>query len=168
MILILSVCLLLCCGWDYYRRRIPNRLVVVCMAVILLFCLQRGGWSAVLGSIGKTGKVFLIFYPLFRRNMLGAGDVKLLAVCSGLLSGKQILLFLFFSFFFGAIASIIHFLFEKDFMERMEYLASYMMQVVQTGKWSLYFERDSCKQKASVCMAGPVLLSLLLVWEGVF
>jgi prepilin peptidase CpaA len=66
-----------CC--DVLRLRIPN---IIPAALVVLFALQMfvgGGAQDPLDHFLAMGLALLILLPLFALNMLGGGDVKLLA-----------------------------------------------------------------------------------------
>ena len=65
--------------WDVLRLRIPN---VIPLALALLFALRLvigPGVEAPLDHLLAMGLALLALLPLFALNMLGGGDVKLLA-----------------------------------------------------------------------------------------
>jgi prepilin peptidase CpaA len=65
-----------CC--DVLRLRIPN---IIPVALVVLFALQMllGDVQAPLDHLLAMGLALVILLPLFALNMLGGGDVKLLA-----------------------------------------------------------------------------------------
>lgn len=78
-----------------YSKRAPNRIVASAFVFAFIAALFRLGargavWS-LLGAV-LTGAVALFFY---RRNFIGAGDVKLLAVTGALLGPIQVFYALF-------------------------------------------------------------------------
>lgn len=160
------ICLGIACLQDYCRRRIPNWLI----GAMLLFCCiekikESGIWAlpAVMATIFFT---IVILFPLFRLAMLGAGDLKLIAVCIGYLGAANALMFLFYTFLAAAVSGFIHFCVKRDMRLRMEYMVSYFATVFRTGKWSLYFDSKKAQRSASVCMAGPVLFGYVAVVGG--
>jgi prepilin peptidase CpaA len=65
--------------WDILKLRIPN---LIPLALLLLFALQLligPGVPAPLDHLLAMGLALLILLPLYVLNMLGGGDVKLLA-----------------------------------------------------------------------------------------
>jgi prepilin peptidase CpaA len=64
--------------WDVLRLRIPN---IIPAALVVLFAPQMllGGVQHPLGHLMAMGLALLILLPLFALNILGGGDVKLLA-----------------------------------------------------------------------------------------
>ncbi|PLR22961.1 pilus assembly protein CpaA [Caulobacter zeae] len=80
-------------GWDAWTRKIPNW-TVAALAVLFVFA-QLLTWSTPnwLSSFSAFGLVMLAGVPMFARRLIGAGDVKLLAVAA-LFAGMENLLLL--------------------------------------------------------------------------
>ncbi len=84
---------------DLFTRKIPNLL-------ILLF-LFPGGFLLGPVFLGRLLLITLLFYPLTRFRLLGAGDVKLLSVAAGYFGMNRFLLFLFAALLSAALPSVI-------------------------------------------------------------
>lgn len=116
-----------------------------------------------------SAMVFVIcLYPLFKIGVLGAGDVKLYGVCAGYLPEKKVLYFLFCSLLVAAIFSLIKLLVERNVRERLQYFAEYIMDVARSGQWRLYMENEREYRRTGVCLAGPILCSVILYMGGVY
>lgn len=164
------LCAALCviCFFDYGQRRIPNWMVI-------LIGLIGVGRNIYLGDIREVARylltlvvVLFLFYPLFRIGGLGAGDVKLLSVCSGYFPVNKIFSFLFISLLFSAIFSMIQLFRERNVKDRISYFCEYCVAVAKSGKWRLYFPQKDEKRIYGVCMSGPILCSVLLGLGGVY
>lgn len=164
----LFVSLIVVCVFDYARQKIPNPLILL----ILLAGAGRGFYQEGLWGAGiyvlKSVIVLFLLYPLFRIGGLGAGDVKLLGICSGYFLTDQILFFLFFSMLISAAVSIVKLLKERDAWDRVQYFVEYCKAVAQSGKWRLYLPEKGAKKLSGVCMSGPILCSVLLGLGGVY
>ena len=87
--------LLLAAVWDFFLRRVPN--VLVLLFLLCRFPLCRDVPSGM--SCAADGLfILLILIPLWRRQMIGGGDVKILAV-TVMYAGLR----LWFSFFFFSL-----------------------------------------------------------------
>ena len=165
---VLCIFLLIACYFDYCRRRIPNGLLGTMLASGILICIWREGTKGILHFGCKMAVVILFLYLLFKIGTLGAGDVKLFGVCAGYFPGNKILYFLFFSLLIAAVVSILKILAEHNAKERICYLSEYLLEVARSGNWQLYISDQKEMHKNSICLAGPVLGSVLLYIGGVF
>jgi hypothetical protein len=99
---------------------------------------------------------------------LGAGDSKLFAVSFAYLPLKEGILFLIVSFGIAAIFSILKIIIAQNGRERLYYLVSYVSEVIRSGQWSLYIQNEKSDKSATVCLSGPVFLSILLHMGNVY
>ena len=125
---------------------------------------DKQDFSSFLVSCLDMAIVFLLFYPLFTRSMLGAGDVKLMMLCTGLLNQGELLLFFFLSFLVAGVVSLVKLVVERRVFERVKYLAEYVRKTVLTRQLPVYFEGDKQLFSSSVRLAGPILLGMLFVY----
>lgn len=102
----------------------------------------------------------LLLFPFFYFRMLGAGDIKTLAVLGSLLGRKAMIPCLFFTFLFGAILSLSIFLADGGFRRRIQYLASWLQHYLQTGQRQPYL-RVGVREE-SLHMTIPMLMAVLL------
>ena len=157
---------------DYKHDRIPNGIIMFGTAIGLLFHFGENAWQGILSAGVVILISFCILYPLFRIGGIGAGDVKLLLMTGSYFSADVQLHIMMFSFIFGAFLSIEKMISEDNFKERMQYLFSYMMDVLHTGQWKLYGENlntDSHEYKSNkIHFALPVFLSVMLGLGGIF
>ena len=94
---------------DLRERRIPNDLVAAIFFLALLRHLDQGGLAGLLPSPGRALTFVLIagaLLFLFARDMLGGGDVKMLAACALYIgSDNQGVFFLLVALFGGLLAA---------------------------------------------------------------
>lgn len=107
-------------------------------------------------------------FPLYRIGSVGAGDIKLIALCCGMLQRDCIFSFLFSMLLFAAIFSIFKLVRNHMTMERLGYFVSYVSEVRRSGSWSMYVSDQRELGRVGICMSGPVFLSLLLYLGGVY
>ena len=165
-----ALCILLAaaCGYDYRRKRIPNILIVSMAVLGVGWRFWEGGARGALFYLGEAVLAMCLLYPFFKIGSIGAGDVKLLGVTAGYLPVSRILMFLFVSLLISAMISLFKMWKESNIRERMHYLFAYLADVARTGRWRLYLENEREKQAVGICLSGPVLLSILLYWGGVY
>lgn len=165
---VLSFLLVIACCYDYGSGRIPNLLLLGITAAGMTQSLFGRGSAGGIAFLAAAVAVTALWYPLFKIGMVGAGDVKLLGVCAGYFSIGKIIYFMFFSMLAAAIFSLIKLWKNKNFKERFLYLGEYIMDVVQTGNWRLYLKDKGEKRAAGLCLSGPILISVLMHWGGVY
>lgn len=156
------------CLFDYRRRKIPNLLIAVILAVGAGRSLLKNGLEGAGGYLLTGVAVLFLLYPLFRMGGLGAGDVKLFSVCAGYFPADKIFYFLFFSMLVSAIFSVIQLCRERDVRDRVAYFCEYAVAVARSGKWWLYLPQKGERKFSGVCMSGPILCSVLLGMGGVY
>ena len=156
------------CYFDYRWYRIPNRLVVAGALVGILQVFLQNGIFGALHFILVFIVTIISFYPLFRIGTLGAGDLKLFGLCTGFLPIEKLLPFLFFSFLFALFFSLLRFAGQSNIRERLFYLGSYLKEVASSGRWTLYWKDREEQRRGSVCLAGPILLSILMYMGGLY
>lgn len=165
---VLSFLLAIACCYDYGSGRIPNLLLLGITAVGITRSLFGGGSAGGIAFLAAAAAVTALWYPLFKIGTVGAGDVKLLGVCAGYFSIGKIIYFLFFSMLAAAIFSLIKLWKNKNFKERFLYLREYAAEVARTGNWRLYLKDEGEKRTAGLCLSGPILISVLMHWGGVY
>ena len=166
--LILCIILIAIGYYDYRREKIPNTMVLC----ILIEGLIRQIWIDGIAGAGTylltVAVVVFLLYPLFRIGGLGAGDVKLISVCAGFFPVKRVLYFLFISLLFSAVFSIVKLFRERNVRDRAAYLGKYCKELIRQGKWSYFNPRIDDRKLEGICMAGPVLCSVILGVGGVY
>lgn len=164
------LCLLLtaACGFDYYKRKIPNGLVAIVALAGMAFRFRRDGMTGVLLYPGEAAAIVTLLYSFYKIGVLGAGDVKLLGAAAGYLPFNKIFLFSFVSLLIAAIISLVKLLVNKNFRERLGIFFGYLEDIAKKGALQSYPTTGREKKSASVCLSGPVLLSLLLYLGGVY
>ena len=164
---ILCLFLVLACVYDYGWRRIPNFLVLVCFLTGLGRTYLKQGLGRAGIYLAAVVTVMCILYPAFKIGVLGAGDVKLFAVCAGYFPVGKIGEFLFMSLGLAAVAAVFKIGKERSWKKCIDRFASYMEQLAG-GEWRLYIEDERERRAAGICLAGPMLGSALLYWGGFF
>ena len=165
---VLCVLLMIACGYDYRKRRIPNLLVAFMLLWGVGLQLCRNGPVGIFGFLVRAVCVMGVLYPLFKIGAVGAGDVKLFGVTAGFLPFQKVFLFLFMSLLIAAIISLYKLMKMKNLRECLGYFCNYLRGVQRIGRWQLYLPKPAERCRRSICLSGPVLLSVLLCLGGVY
>lgn len=80
LLLLLTVHLAAAIYWDIRERRIPNKLVLSGLMVALAFHAVMSGWSGLGMAVAGALTGLLVFLPINLLRVMGAGDVKLMAM----------------------------------------------------------------------------------------
>lgn len=156
------------CYFDYGKGKIPNILLGFLLIAGCSYRAMNAGGRGIMEFLLTGAVIILLLYPLYRIGVLGAGDVKLYGICAGYLPRSKFLFFLFFSLLIAAMFSLIKMVKESNAIERISYLCEYVADVARSGKFYLYIENEKERRSVGICLAGPILLSLLLYLGGVY
>lgn len=137
--------MLICClmagvaaAFDYGSRRIPNRLMLGMLLWGVVHAGLKDSFRGILMFLGITVLTVLVLFPLYSVGKVGAGDVKLVALCCGFLGKGCVVYFLFVMLSIAALLAL--------------------LKLLKYGR----------SRGTGVCMAGPVFLSLLLHMGGIY
>lgn len=157
---------------DFRYDRIYNGWIIFGILLGLSLCILIKGWNGIYDAVAAMLISFCILYPVYKIGALGAGDVKLLIMVGSFISVNQLLRIIIFSFIIGSVFSVGKMISEENFKERMQYLFSYLSDVLCSGQWKLYGEnlKDDYKKYKSnkIHFALPVCLSVMLGLGGLF
>lgn len=168
---ILLVILVVATIMDLCFDKIYNEWILVGIVTGLVCAVWQNGEKGFFPAvISMTIPIFLL-YPLFMIGCLGAGDIKLLAVVGCFLTIEETVMCLGISFLIGAVLSLLKMFAKRNFLQRMRYLLSYVLDVFQSGEWKFYEEdiKDrKKKQEGKIHFALPILLGVLLYEGGLY
>lgn len=128
------------CVQDLRTGKISNRIILLGMAAGFIRCIGMGGAGAAGMYFARCGVYLAAAYPLFRLGMLGAGDVKLLAVTEGFFSWPDGWSYFVYMLAAAGCFCAVRLAADRNGMERLKYLLSYIRDVALSGKWRLYLE----------------------------
>ncbi len=170
-IIILFLVLTVAAITDLLFDKIYNEWLLGAMAVGLCYAVWKDGAAGLLRALVSMTIPFALLYPLFIIGGLGAGDVKLLSVAGCFLTIKESIWCLGLSFLLGAAISLLKMAVERNFLERMKYFLSYVVDVFNSGEWKLYEEdgRDRKKrEEGKIHFSVPVLLGMVIYKGGIY
>lgn len=115
---VLLLFLSLAAAWDLSLHRVPNGLILTGWLVGL-------GFSPGISYLGQSALPVLALFPLWKRRMIGGGDVKLLAMLCGWLGIQAGFLCFFYSLFFAGGIGICRLLLHRSVWIRISYFFHY-------------------------------------------
>ncbi len=148
---------------DLRQSKVDNGWLLFWLGTGLCIQLIRAGPGMLKACLPGIVIPLLLLFPFFYFRMLGAGDIKTLAVLGSMLGGRAILSCLFLTFLLGAALSLAIFLLDGGWQQRLQYLFSWLRRYLQTGQKTPYIKEGI--QEESLHMTIPILMSVLL-WAG--
>ncbi len=132
--------------YDLKEHRIPNWWFLVSLICGMVLCLLNapGGQmvTAVLGFGGRIAVVTIVFFPLFMLHMMGAGDIKMMALVTGSLGFGDGICSILCGFVMGAVLALIKMLMQKNLQKRLIFLAVYIRRLFLTKEIVPYYQAE--------------------------
>ncbi len=132
--------------YDAREHRIPNwwlAAAFLCGLAIKVLGAQEGrAAAACAGYLFRSLACVAVLFPLFALRMIGAGDIKLIAVMAGFLGFGSGLWAIAYGCFAGAILSLAKLLVQKNLYQRLMYLFVYLRRMFQTKEVVPYYRAD--------------------------
>ena len=117
------------------------------------------------GYVLRLGLVCALGFPLFLFRMMGAGDVKLMAVIAAWLGWHDGAVAIGYGFFIGAIWSLFKMCLSGIFWQRISYFIAYFRRLFLTKEKTPYYlakrDGDEAVIPFAVCLFGGFLLFLI-------
>ena len=165
---VMAVFLAVACIFDTLYHKIPNVLTGMMLTASAIYvCLTAGAAHLPIAFIRMfvTGA---LFYPFFMIGTLGAGDVKLLAVCSAYIPVNRVLPFIFLAMVIASAAGVLRLMIRKEFVQRIGRLVMYIEKIFKTGKVERYHISREAAVKSGIALAGPLFVSALIGIGGLY
>lgn len=164
-----------CCAfWDLRTGRVPNRFILLGAAAFAATVFIRGpspecGREEVLEVLALSLLRMLfssvILFPLFLFRMMGAGDIKVMAVITGYLGLSRGFEIIFYGLAAAAVWSLFYMLNKHILVKRIKYFLNYMKKIIQTEQIVPYYCIGE-KSEAGFCLV-PFLLCGFCLWLAV-
>lgn len=123
---------------DLYRGRIGNGIIVT---GLLWGALHQVLSKGIIGLTCFWGGVLLpvlLLAGVYYFRMIGAGDVKLLAVVGGFLGPWDVFVCMVSSIFMGGLISLAVMISHHSFSQRLSCFTEYMNDYFSNRRWSSY------------------------------
>lgn len=92
---------------DTTARKIPNRLIVAGIISGLLCQALLPGGDGLIAAFKGIGLGFVLFFPMYLLRVMGAGDVKLMAMVGGFTGSPDIIGIALFTLVAGGVLSLL-------------------------------------------------------------
>lgn len=166
--LIMTMLLAVAGIFDHLFHKIPNILILVMFIAGLIHAWIISEPLGIPYALIRMLLAVVIFYPVFVIGALGAGDIKLLAVCCGYMSAARAIWFIFLAFSIASVAGVIGLIHKKEIKKRIRRLIIYVNNFLKTGKVERYHCNTEAALHAGVALAGPMFVSALLGVGGLY
>ncbi len=132
--------------YDVKEHRIPNWWILgaaICGACLTSLAAPEG--RTVLAAAEYVLRLIIVtaaLFPLFLMRMMGAGDIKIIAImmaCLGFPAGIQAIMR---GGFLGAVLALVKLLMQKKLQQRLMYLFVYFRRLFQTREIVPYYQAD--------------------------
>lgn len=158
---IIYLCLIhgICMITDYREKKIKNCWVVAVFIGAFFFQVWIWDGQVFKEALGIMFLFFLVLFPLYIIQAIGAGDVKLLCATAFYMGRENIEIFLVGTLISAGIFAVVKLLYCGTLRKRMWYFWGYMRDILMTGRIESY---GIPKQKGEVlCMAVPIFIAVL-------
>lgn len=154
--------------FDHLTHRIPNILTGLMLICCIALRICDNDPAAITGAFVRIVITGAVFFPVFSIGALGAGDIKIMAVCAGFLEGGRCLYFVFFSLLIAAVTGTAVMLIKGQMKKRMYRLLIYIKRLLETGKPERYHAGKSAERESGIVMAGAMFVSAVLGIGGLY
>lgn len=131
-------------AYDLRDHRVPNWWVLGGGGIGLgiVWWLYAGGadtaWQIPVWFFLRLLVAIAVFFPLFYVRMIGAGDIKLIALICGFLEFRDGSLSIVYGFLIGAAMALIKMLVQRNLFQRLNYLYAYFRRLILTKEVRAY------------------------------
>ncbi|MCI9149824.1 MAG: hypothetical protein HFI42_04890 [Lachnospiraceae bacterium] len=146
---------------DLRSGRISNRLICLGLIAGLILQIWESGWSGSIRFVIQVLFPVIVLFLLFLMRALGAGDIKLFSVVSGIWNLKVICYCMFFSFLAGALVSLGKLLFYKNLGARLRYFCYYVWLSLTEGHIGIY-DRGISEKETIIHFSVAILIGFLI------
>lgn len=150
---------------DITTGKIRNRLIVLGILSGFLFRIWESGIVGLLLSVIQIVFPVIVLFLLFLMRALGAGDIKLFSMIGSIWNFKILLYCIVWSFFTGAVLSLIKLLYHRNLIARLKYFLGYTGRCFLAKRLLIYREPSDGKQ--NTISFSIAVLSGFLVTMGV-
>ncbi len=152
---------------DFRTWRISNWLILCGLLIGLLFQVWQYQVKGIVTFIVQVSVPIILLYLLFLMRALGAGDIKLFSVISGIWNLKIAFITMGAAFFVAAVLSLWKLICQKNLFARLRVCGEYLHQVMVTGKITKY-PRESKGKQNIIHFSVAILIGFFIACEVVY
>ena len=129
--------------YDVKEQRVPNWWVLCAVLCGLGLCVLTAKEGQELASVLKYGTrlaaVTGVMFPLFLFRVMGAGDIKMMAVITGCLGFPAGIKVILWGFLIGAVLALVKMLIHRSLLKRLNVLTAYIRRLFLTKEIVPYY-----------------------------
>ncbi len=145
---------------DFKNYKIKNYLIMIGIFTgSLLNILTKGTNHSVYILINIIFPI-IILYLIYAIGAVGAGDVKLFALCGSFISRKELLNLIVISFVIAAIFSVIKLVYTKTLIQKMKNIIFYVNEILSGNIQS--YSRDMKDNRNLIHFSLPILIGAMI------
>lgn len=114
----LVVFCLACVFQDLKSRRVSNKTIIIGFVIISTLTLLVGGFSNLGVGLLSGFLIFLVGFLMWQFRVLGAGDVKVMAIVALTMNWSRGLEFVFYSLAWGSLLGLSALLMSRSFIQQ--------------------------------------------------
>lgn len=142
MLIILSILLMLACWQDYHNFRIKNKLVITGALLGIALNTSLSAEMGFLDSLTGLSLGLLLLLPLYLLRIMGAGDVKLLAMVGAFVGQDDIFWVFLYTLIAGGLLALIFSLWQGALRRMLDNITLTCLLALSTPK-SEWFKGNS-------------------------
>lgn len=119
---------------DLISRKVSNRSVRISALILISVIVWNGGFSNLLIGLGGSLVCFGLGFILWRFGVLGAGDVKVMAVIALSLPWARSVELLFYSLVWGSVLGVVALLLDKTLFQESRVLNFNPMMTIRSNR----------------------------------
>ncbi len=162
-----GVLIIICMVFDVKTHKIPNLFLVSFLVLAVAAMTAEHHMEVGIERVLVMAALLTFFYPIFCIRMIGAGDVKLLAVLVLYMPGAKVIYFLFYGFFLAGCGALFKMLCHNNIGQRLGCLRDYFRDSIRLGSLKAYYEKQQGNDN-TIPMAVPIGISFLLYMGGMY
>lgn len=158
--------------YDIREHRIPNWWILsggVCGFLLCVLGASDGGgslgvWKTAVMYILRLSVTIVVLFPLFLIRVMGAGDIKMMALMVGNLGFLNGAAAIGYGFAAGAILGLVKVLLQRNLQRRLMILTAYIRRLFLTKEIVPYYQAERDRREGVIPFAVCLLLGFL--WLG--
>ena len=145
---------------DMYNYKIMNKPCALAIGISMTLAIFAEGANGLLQCLLGLTIPFILLFPLYMLNMMGAGDIKLFCAIGALVSINNILICIAYSFLTGFLIAVSLMFMRGNFRSRFKKLYLYLSNCFLSGSMMPY-EKANAENDGRMHFSIPIALGTI-------